>query len=330
MMLDPAKSVSSTYRASTASAGYYTYSGGVNWVTYAVARVVQEFFRDQGEPVSAGTIDASFYSAQISQSSWLQSVMKGAQVALEVPSVPVVDSADANTTLDAHEVESAMRYYQMLRDMKLTDMTYEDYLRQSGVNVPEKQDIPQPELIRYIREWTYPSNTIDPTSGAPRSALSWSIAERADKDRFFKEPGLILGLSVSRPKVYLSKQLGSAMGMMDDALSWLHPMLQTDDVMASMKKFNTATGPIPGNTDSYMVDVADLLMYGDQFVNFAMTATDAGLVAVPTPALVKKYPSQADVDALFVDAAGGKKYVRQDGVVSLNILSRVVDRTAKV
>jgi hypothetical protein len=69
-------------------------------------------------------------------------------------------------------------------------------------------------------------------------------------------------------------------------------------------------------------------LYGDQLINFALTATDAGLVASPTAALAKKYVTATDMDALFKTSTVNQ--VKMDGVVSLNILSRVVDTTSKV
>ena len=55
----------------------------------------------------------------------------------------------------------------------------------------------KPELITYSKEWTYPSNTIDTTSGAARSAVSWAVQLKADKDRYFKEPGFLVGVCVA-------------------------------------------------------------------------------------------------------------------------------------
>lgn len=58
--------------------------------------------------------------------------------------------------------------------------------------------------------------------------------------------------------------------------------------------------------------------------NFALSATDAGLVALPTAALQKRYAATADADALFVSASPANQ-IRSDGVVSLSILGRQVD-----
>ena len=54
-----------------------------------------------------------------------------------------------------------MREYQFARMNKVTDMTFEDWCEQFGVKMPQ-EELFKPELIRYSKEWTYPSNTIDP------------------------------------------------------------------------------------------------------------------------------------------------------------------------
>ena len=68
-------------------------------------------------------------------------------------------------------------------------------------------------------------------------------------------------------------------------------------------------------------------MYGDQFVNFALTETNAGLVALPTAAMQKRYPAKTDIDGLFVGTTDAARLCRQDGVLSLSIASALEDRT---
>ena len=203
-------------------------------------------------------------------------------------------------------------------------MSYEDWLVSYGVRRKSIQQN-RPELLRFSKDWTYPANTVDPTTGTPSSACSWAIAERADKDRLFKEPGFIIGLTVARPKVYLKAQKGTVTSYLNDAFSWL-PAILADNPGTSLKEFAVGTGALQATTHGYWVDIRDLFLYGEQFVNFALTETDAGLVALPTAGLNKVYPTDADVDALFVSAPGDWG-IRQDGVVSLNILGAQVDYT---
>jgi len=186
------------------------------------------------------------------------------------------------------------------------------------------------ELLRYVRDWTYPVNTVDPSDGSPFSACSWVIAERADKDRFFSEPGFVFGVTVTRLKFYSSKQTGNVASHMDDAYTWL-PAVLANDRSTSLKLVANGSGPLPSNIDAngYYIDVRDLLMYGDQFINFALTETDAALTALPTNALQTRYPDEDMSEDLFIDNAdaSGLTRVRYDGVVSLNIASTVRDHS---
>ena len=83
----------------------------------------------------------------------------------------------------ASEIDATMRTWQFQRANGLTPMDYEDWLATYGI-VPQAAENHRPELLRYVREWQYPSNTVDPSTGVSSSAVSWAVAERADKDRF--------------------------------------------------------------------------------------------------------------------------------------------------
>lgn len=328
MMLDPDKDLSAYYEDE--SDKYYTYGTAVTgddtipWVKLCLQRIVEEYFRNEGEAWDAHLIDG-MPACQIGVSNWLDSVV----LASEVTDQDVDVDLNMDTNIMASEVERAMQQWQLLRHHGLTQMTYEDYLATYGVSQPQAEELHTPELIRYIREWTYPSNTVDPTDGTPSSACSWAIRERADKDRFFAEPGFIVGVTVARPKVYLSGQKGSAVGAMNDAWSWL-PAVMMNEYRPAMKQFAAGEGPLNTQAAGYWVDVRDLLLYGDQFVNFALTETDAGLVALPTTALQKRYASEAMADALWADQVTPRELVRQDGVVSLSILTHQRDVTATI
>lgn len=67
---------------------------------------------------------------------------------------------------------------------------------------------------------------VDHTSGAPTSACSWKIAERADKDRLFMEPGCRIGMCVVRSKVFRSEQIGSVVDLMETAFTWLPALMR--------------------------------------------------------------------------------------------------------
>ena len=306
----------------------YHAAGMPDYAQLCLNRITDTYFRNEGEATLAGQI-GNLPAASIASDTWLDSVKAASTNPAVDPKLPGQDDLPDD---DQHGMTAAYDQWQFMKQEKLTDLTYEDFLKSYGVRgkaVEAVVDEHKPELLRYIRDWTYPTNTVNPATGVPASACSWATAERADKDRFFSEPGFIVGLTCARPKVYLSKQKGSAVDMLSDAFSWL-PAVLADDPWTSLRQFANTAGPLAGNvTDAagYWVDLRDLYIYGDQFVNFALTATDAGLVALPTTGLQKRYPVAADADALFVDAAGGKNLVRQDGVTQLQILSRLSDET---
>lgn len=334
MMLDPDQAAPNT---ATADARYYHAANSPAWAKMCLKRVVEEFFRDEGEAWNDFVIDtmpiASIAQEGIAQSFMLDDDMDTADVA-----IPVTADIDPGTGGDQpgvyySQLDAAQRQWIMLRESNLTDMSYEDYLATYGVR-PNVEEIHRPELIRYVRSWQYPSNTIDPTDGSPSSAVSWSIAERADKDRFFREPGFVFGVSVTRPKVYLRGQDGVGAGAMTNAVAWL-PAILSDDMNASFVKLAADRGPfqtVVTDSDGYWLDVKDLLIHGDQFINFDPSAvTNGSFVDLPTAnGALRKYADADDANALFADGDGSPvQYIRQDGIVTMQIAGRLTDTSRR-
>lgn len=236
-------------------------------------------------------------------------------------------------------------HWKAMRDMQLVAVDFDDWLKTFGVKVPkqEQTDPHIPELIRYVREWGYPANTINPTNGAPSSAMSWSVAERADKDRFFAEPGFVFGLTCARPKVYLGGQRSTVTAHLNDAFSWLPALLQ-DDPYTSLRKFSSAVGPLDASTwsgEAYWIDLRDLFLHGEQFVDRTPTEVAAdteslNFVRLPRNQLTgeintevklnTKYPHEEDANGLFKDGAFNH-FLRCEGRVDLTILSRLIETT---
>lgn len=323
-MLDPATDVSSL-RHATGNTWTYVSDDDIDWVQLCLEAIVEQWFRDEGEEWDSFVITAGRPAAKINSDNWMQSLVDRTTILDPDDPTLITDTGVTGDPLKVSEVDAALRQWTFLREMNLTKMDYEDWLATYGV-VPETAELHRPELIRYVRDWSYPSNTIDPADGSPVSAVSWATSERADKTRFFREPGFIIGLSVIRPKVYSSKQSGSAAGAMDTLYSWL-PAIMSDDPATSLKEQTANNGPLQATTNNYVWDVKDLLIYGDQFINFALSETDAHLFALPIDALTNmRYPTSAMVDALFV-AASPANQVRQDGVVSMSIRGSQIDTT---
>lgn len=324
MMLDPSEDLTSLEEA--ADAKYYHYAGTVNWPELCLKRIVEEYFRNDGEVWNTWTLDGvPLAAAQPRKSNWLDSAILRDAYVVSDPNIDL--NASGATT--ASEVERAMHMWQQARALGMVEMDYEDYLATYGVRTAPAE-LHVPELIRYCRSWTYPANTINPTDGSPKSACSWAIAERADKDRYFSEPGFIVGVNVTRPKVYIRNVDGHATSMLREAIAWLPAMLH-GMLEHSIRQFAATEGPLQTlvtDTDGYIVDVRDLFLYGDQFLNFALSATDANIVDLPEQAALtnKHYADSADADALFVSASPANQ-IRQDGVVTLAIAGNQRDVT---
>lgn len=321
MMLDITHDMSAQKSATAKLQLYKAAKSQIDWTQQCLDCVVEHYFRDQGEAVLAGAIDG-LPAAQLSNKSWLDSA---------VAETDVPDGTPIDGTETQEELDTLQRTYEFMRANSLVNMTYEDWLRTYGVRTARAEDPHKPELVRYLREWQYPSNTIEPTTGAPSSAVSWAIAERADKDRFFTEPGFLFGVCVARPKVYWQNQGQSGVSLLEDAFAWL-PAIMRDDPATSLRHLAAGTGPMTASSVGYIVDVRDLFLYGDQFLNFTPTTTDGVTVLKPLNTMTqvgKKYADLTDAQNLFRTPTGASPlpYVRADGIVSLSILGAEVDNT---
>lgn len=334
MMLDPATDMTSL-KATANSIDYYTFNGGINFVTMAYVAALREFFRDEDD--TGDYLLGNYHLAQMDQDKWHHSLKRGT-FGLDDSELPGVDEQEELDILPG--MTSNYAQWELMRDAQMTDLTYEDYLKSYGIDVPSPADSGAdpvsgiqnrfaPELLRFSRSWTYPTNHVDPTTGAPSSAVSWSIAERADKKRLFKEPGVIIGLTCTRPKLYLGNQMGSAVGLLNDAYAWLPAVLmETPYTSVRPQTFSAVAGILQNQPSDYWLDARDLFMHGDQFVNHAMTAAANHGIAMPGSGasdVDKKWPTEAMINSLFKTV--GSEFVREDGVVHLNILSRVRDTT---
>lgn len=304
---------------------YFGGRNSIDWVKECLAAVVEKDFRNEGENWSDFMID-NLPVASVNRSDWMDSVMAASE--FEVLDVDVDPGSD--DILQASEIERAMQQYELLKLNGLVDMTYEQFLQSYGIRgraVEELKD-PEPELLRYIRDWTYPSNTAD-AEGNVASVCTWTIAERASKDRFFTHPGFIFMVSVSRPKVFISpsKQVSNASTMLDSLRDWL-PAILTNDPYSSIKGFPDGSGPLAAavtdgssGTQGYYADIRDLLLYGDQFI----VGTTPYTVNLPTNTLQRRYAALADVAPLFT---GEANTIEQDGICTLIVAGRQQDMTA--
>lgn len=319
MMLDLDQDMSGV--KSAASPAHYHVANTINWSQLCLEVISEHYFRNDGETWNTPAVDG-LPVVKINVDSVLNSAVLDDN--FQGPEDELV-TIGVDDQIGMSEIDKAMRTWQFQRANNMTDMTYEDFLATYGISQkPEEHH--RPELVRYIREWTYPTNTIDPTNGTPSSACSWAISERADKDRFFREPGFLVGVNVFRPKVYLRNQSGSVSDVLDNALRWL-PAIMSDDPWTSVTHFAETAPPfdIASDAQGYWLDLKDLFLYGDQYLNFAPAGvTNGSFVNLPTAAFNTQYPASSDIDGLF---PGSSKLVSQDGVVQLSILGTQIDTT---
>lgn len=74
-----------------------------------------------------------------------------------------------------------------------------------------------------------------------------------------------------------------------------------------------------------MIDVRDLFLYGDQFVNNAAALT----VALPAQDGNLQYATSAAYNSIFVDQTAAKQHIETDGLIALTIAGSQRDFTAK-
>lgn len=313
MMLDQGYDVSGLFSASNVATHHK--GSRLNYTQMCLERVTECYFRDDGEAwnASGATLD-SLPLAKINREGWWNSLTDATTIQDET----IIDEGGSDT-LTGLQLEQAQRRAMFDQMMSMSGMDFEDYLRLAGVRTTT-EELHMPELIRYVKEWTYPTNTVDPDDGSVASACSWVIQERADKDRFFKEPGFIFGATVTRPKVYYKEAVGSAAHMLDDAFSWL-PAILRDDHRTSLKTEDNATAAWEGLTNDFVWDSRDLFLYGDQFIGGVLdpdATTGINTVALPEADTDHRYVTDADVDSMFV-TADTACFVRQDGICRLTI-----------
>lgn len=337
MFIDPTNTdLNATLGSASSSQLYYAAKGGMNWAKRCVERITAEYFRDEGEAWNSNVITGDIPIVPIRERLWLDSIT-------DEDDMTAMDGADPGSISNAQDLEALMNAFEQLRAMGIANMTYEDFIRSYGIAIPNK-DENKPEVIANFSDFQYPSNTINPSTGAPSSAVSWVFKNGSRKPKFFKEPGFVVGVSVTRPKLYFGGLKGSAVDFMSRAWDWM-PRYMIEGAATPMpeitfKKFLTDTGPLGDRstpTDGYWIDMRDILIHGDQFQNVNMTADNANPADVAASHLfalppgdnhhLYKYLTEAQCKSFFVDAAGTAFYVKQDGYVSLQVKGKQVDYT---
>lgn len=270
------------------------HAGGINWMKLCTIRCVEEFFRNEGETWDNVLSPDGLPLASINQDDWLDSaVREGAHDSADQDELPsdAKELAMLESTSVVPGFESHYDHWLTMRRNNLVQVDFEDYLRANGIRVQEEDRNPhRPELLRYIRAFTTPKRAISPL-GEEASRLEWDFKESADKDRLFKEPGFVIGLSVVRPKVYPQVN-GTASGLMSDAFTWLPATLQ-DNPETSLRIIpaGLALQFFPGyqGAEDIIVDMRDLFLYGENLRLGPNGNARAVIASVPDAEFDRRY-----------------------------------------
>ena len=316
MFIDPSATLSAT-----AAAAHRYYDGrGYDFTSQCLQVVTQEWFRREGEVWSNFTIRANRPAASVGMDHLGDSL-------IDTTLLPDGGALAGNVD-DLSRAKMVLDYRRMLEMMGGggEQVDYEEVVAAYGSSLRIAKERDRPELLRYIRDWQYPTNTVEPTTGVPTTAVSWAISDRATKRRAFKEPGFIFGVQVLRPKIYFDNQTGIGAAMLDRAQRWLPPTMEDAGMERSLAEFTNAQGPYGksagGFTNGYWLDIRDLFNYGDQY--YDGTDANANSIALPTTAQEIRYATDAMGDALLSTA---DTYSQCDGNVALEIQTRHVERS---
>lgn len=297
-------------------------TAGYDWMAQCKAPILTEWFRREGEATTQ--------------------VIRTGRPAVAVPENDISDSLiDATILPDGGALASiqdddirAKMIVEYRRALALSGSEggttdYEELLSSYGAFVRKAKERDRPELIRYMREWTYPSNTVEPTTGVPTTAFSWSVADGSDKPRRFNEFGFVVGFMCIRPKTYRARQFSNASVALDRAQRWLPPMMDDVGIEKGLMEFLTTTGPYGattgGFTNGYWLDIRDLFNYGDQWMdtNNEAIVADRPKTSLPTSGTIQnRFPTLADMNGLLLTADA---LAASDGVCRLDFSTQVVD-----
>lgn len=318
----------------TAAAEASFYHPASKWpaMRYCYNLLVNRYFRNE---------DSTYDPAQIGD--YAAAKISGPGGAFD--SVAIAEELDGDTPDDADFWLKQWEAYQGMRNEKVTTATWEEYLGANGIALPPQliqnpSENRVPELLHFTRDWQFPVQAVEPSTGTPSALVQWSLADRLKRGRFCAEPGWLVQLVLCRPKAYLKNQRGAMTAyLMDSRNAWFSPQMDLDP-HARLRMFDgvgtvggAGSGPVRSATKDYWIDPQDFLARGDQFTNYDLGSTVAGalsginLVDLPYEdlsdgpgysAINTVYPDGDDADAMF---SGSDKFIEVDGVTSYRIAS---------
>lgn len=310
---------STAYDAAGDSERYFTKTGQVDWVRLCCEKIHDSYFVNDDE--TPQTIDG-VRMCKMNNASWYQNmIFKPADDA-----VPVTDGTDMYQHLQG---------WMMLQQAQMTELTYEKYLETYG-SYSVAKNVGDPEILRFARSWTQPTNTVEPTTGSPSSAWAWSDEIKMAKAKRFDEPGFVIMLACYRPKMFQGNLPYSMVGNLWGFTDW-YPSYNLEDPTAGVKNL-LSTDPVfaaaaqDAGTEELLYDHRDLLSHGEQFVNDWTTqpydlpiSTGLEVKAASAQTEVRgEYPKSTDIDALF---SGADKILYYEGIGQAVISGHIADTT---
>lgn len=339
LFLDPAFNLATTgagaYSFTANSVPFYGFKGGNKLSLMVYKYLVRQYFRDEDEDWDEAKWD-DYAIGMVDQGNLFNS-LKEESVGTDDTELPGVDELEELDIIPGFTTHYAQ--WELMRDHGMTDLSYRDYLKSYGITAPDNlgtldtaanvEAVNLEEKIISIRKWTNPTLAPQQGDSASTSVVYWRCAERITKRLLFKEPGFIVGLTITRPKIYLGNQKGAGIGLLNTAYSWLPAVLNHLGYSSLLENLDSATdGILQGGDEDYWLDMKDLFLHGDQFVNHTMGATANHGLALPVATdLEKKYITEAMMNSLFADTGGTASYIKQDGMVHLDILGRLRETT---
>lgn len=306
---------------------YFTKAGQIDYIKMATDVFVRHFFRDEEEPDwNQHLIDTDIHVLRRQGFDWAQNLAF-------VPE-------DMDTTLLPSELpeDGTLTPLEIMRLSGMSEVTYEKYLQQYGVSKKAAEKAANlPEILRYTREWTTPTNNVEASTGRPSSAWAWGGTINAEKNKRFDEPGFVIMYGAMRPKLLDSSLAASFVGELWGFKDFF-PVYNLDDPSAGLRVLDASNKVLVRSgvaQDAPLIyDHRDLLAHGEQFVNdwtngYPLPADNLRNLddTAEYPELRGLYPDADTADSLFVGTSGVYKGCIYEGLASVEIVGHVVDTT---
>lgn len=310
----------SSFNAGSTSTLLYTASGAKDFVKGCMEVCTEYYFREPGQTWDSFQIRTGLPAVALQTEGWWNT-LADKDTEVDPEDATVLDAATTDT-LEVSEIESALRAYRAEIRYNLSDMDFDDWLVSQGVRRARlERSRGVPEIIRYWRDWSYPTNTVG-EDGTVNSQLSWSTRFNASKRRYFEEPGFIFGMTCTRSKMFLSNLIGTFAGRMNGFYEWTRGL---PDEYRLLRAGTTGVAAfVSGESVEVIASLDAIHTLGDQFVNVDM-GTDAwiNVAALPDADLSQMgsgFPTQTDARSVFSDTVTPATYSREDISVSLDLL----------